>query len=165
MKKAIFLFSFIHFCYLSFAYEKLDSVLMADLNPEFNTTKALNNDCLEQECTKLKIIEYVEKNKKYPVISKKNNITGRVIVKFIHDERGNITNVEIIQSVDKYLDSEAIRLIKSIPKLKPFLPHDEKYPEGYINIPRLYKIPVIFELNDGALPQSLIVLGWQLFES
>ena len=88
MKKAIFLFSFIHFCYLSFAYEKLDSVLMADLNPEFNTTKALNNDCLEQECTKLKIIEYVERNKKYPVISKKNNITGRVIVKFIHDEIG-----------------------------------------------------------------------------
>lgn len=140
MKKAILLFSFIHFCFLSFSFEKLDTVLIAEFIPEFNTTKAINKDCTDRDCTKLKIIDYVNKNKKYPTVAKKNNITGRVIVQFLHDKTGNVTNIEIIQSVNRNLDSEAIRLIKSIPKLKQISKNQH---------PTYYKIPVIFELNVG----------------
>ena len=138
MKKLIVLFSFVHFCFLGFSFEKLDTVLITDFIPEYNTTKAINKSCNDVECTTLKIIDFVNKNKKYPSVAKKNNITGRVIVQFFLDETGNIKNIEIIKSVNKYLDDEAIRLIKSIPKLKQV---------SKSQYPTYYKIPVIFELN------------------
>ena len=138
MKKLIVLFSFVHFCFLSFSFENLDTVLITDFIPEFNTTKAINKSCNDLDCTKLKIIDFVNKNKRYPSVAKKNNITGRVIVQFFHDKTGNIKNIEIIKSVNKYLDDEAIRLIKSIPKLNQL---------SKSQYPTYYKIPVIFELN------------------
>ena len=140
MKKLIVLFSLVHFCFLSFSFEKLDTVLIADYIPGFNTTKAINKGCNDLDCTRSKIIDYVNKNKKYPSYAKKNNITGRVVVQFTHDKTGKIKNIEIIKSANKYLNDEAVRLIKSIPMLKQT--SKNKYQT-------VYKIPVIFEINAG----------------
>ena len=62
MKKLIVLFSFVHFCFLGFSFEKLDTVLITDFIPEYNTTKAINKSCNDGECTTLKIIDFVNTN-------------------------------------------------------------------------------------------------------
>lgn len=70
-------------------------------------------------CTDSKIMEFIIKNIKYPAIARENNINGRVFISFVVDKLGKVTNVKVIGSVDKYLDDEAIRVVKSLPDFKP----------------------------------------------
>jgi len=67
----------------------------------------------------LGLMKYIQKNLKYPVIAKEYNITGKVYISFIVDKTGSVTNVKVVRGVDKNLDDEAIRVIKSLPKYKP----------------------------------------------
>ena len=67
----------------------------------------------------LGLMKYIQKNVKYPPIAKEYNITGKVFVSFIVDKSGSVTNVKIVRGVDKNLDAEALRVVKSLPKYKP----------------------------------------------
>ena len=67
----------------------------------------------------LGLMKYIQKNVKYPAIAKEYNITGKVYVSFIVDKSGSVTNVKIVRGVDKNLDAEAMRVVKSLPKYKP----------------------------------------------
>ena len=40
-------------------------------------------------------------------------------ISFIVDKTGSVTNVKVVRGVDKNLDAEAVRVIKSLPKYKP----------------------------------------------
>lgn len=55
----------------------------------------------------------------YPAISRNEHIQGKVIVQFIVDTNGNITNININKSVSKELDAEAIKVVKEIPRWIP----------------------------------------------
>jgi len=45
-------------------------------------------------------------------------IQGRVYVQFIIDEKGNITNIQLL-GPDKNLEKEARRIIEKLPKMIP----------------------------------------------
>ena len=65
------------------------------------------------------LIDYVGKNVKYPESAKKNNLQGRVIVKFVIEKDGTVTNVEVGRGWGNELDEEAVRVVKAMPKWKP----------------------------------------------
>ena len=65
------------------------------------------------------LFEYLSKNIKYPVVAEENGIQGRVIVTFVVERDGSITDVRIAKSVDPSLDKEAQRVVKSMPKWIP----------------------------------------------
>ena len=65
------------------------------------------------------LMKYILKNINYPTIAKEYNITGKVYVSYIVDKTGTVTNVKVIRGVDKNLDEEAVRLVKSLPNYKP----------------------------------------------
>ena len=58
-------------------------------------------------------------NLKYPLISFKNGVQGEVLVQFVFDKEGNVEEVTVFKGVDPYLDAEALRVIKMMPKWKP----------------------------------------------
>lgn len=62
---------------------------------------------------------YVSKNIIYPLKAKENNIQGRVVVRFIIEKDGNVSNIEILRKLGFGCDEEVIRLIKSMPKWFP----------------------------------------------
>lgn len=62
--------------------------------------------------------EYIRDNLVYPQIAIENGITGKVLVQFVVDQYGNITNVQIVRGADSSLNNEAVRLITSSPKWK-----------------------------------------------
>ena len=66
----------------------------------------------------LGLMKYIQKNVKYPPIAKEYNITGKVYISFVVDKSGSVTNVKVVRGVDKNLDAEAVRVIKSLPKYK-----------------------------------------------
>ena len=88
----------------------------------------------------LGVMKYVEKNVKYPPICKEYNITGKVYVSYIIDKSGSVTDVKVVRGVDKNLDAEAVRIVKSLPKSKPGRQRGE-------NVRVMYTIPINFTLN------------------
>lgn len=66
-----------------------------------------------------KMMEYLSKNIHYPQEAIKNGVSGKVFVRFIVTEAGNIEDVEVVRRVNPLLDREAVRVVKSMPKWKP----------------------------------------------
>ena len=56
---------------------------------------------------------------KYPKEAVQNGIQGRVVVDFIIDKSGNVTDVHVTRSADPLLDEEAVRVIGASPKWRP----------------------------------------------
>ena len=88
----------------------------------------------------LGLMRYIQKNVKYPAIAKEYNITGKVYVSFIVDKKGSVTNVKIVRGVDKNLDAEAMRVVKSLPKYKPGKQRGK-------SVRVMFTIPINFTLN------------------
>lgn len=65
------------------------------------------------------MIAFFSSNMKYPEAAKKKGIHGRVIVNFVVDKDGSITEAKVVRSVDPLLDKEALRLVYSMPKWNP----------------------------------------------
>lgn len=64
-------------------------------------------------------LKFLGKNIKYPTIAQENGAHGRVIVQFVVNQDGSIVDPVVVRSVDPYLDKEALRVIKTMPKWKP----------------------------------------------
>jgi periplasmic protein TonB len=65
------------------------------------------------------MLKYIKENFKYPLISKENNMDGKVYVCFVVNENGKVVQVEILRGIDKYIDKEAIRVVESLPTWSP----------------------------------------------
>lgn len=65
------------------------------------------------------LISFLSHNVKYPKVCQENGIQGTVIIQFIVNKNGNISDVSVKKGVNPYLDTEAIRVIKSMPKWTP----------------------------------------------
>ena len=61
----------------------------------------------------------MKSNLLYPLISFENGVQGEVLVQFVVDKEGNVEEVTVFKGVDPYLDAEALRVIKMMPKWKP----------------------------------------------
>ena len=64
-------------------------------------------------------LKFIGKNVKYPTIAQENGVQGRVIIQFVVNQDGSIVDPVVMRSVDPYLDKEALRVIKMMPKWKP----------------------------------------------
>lgn len=59
---------------------------------------------------------FLSSNMRYPLIAMENNIEGEVVVQFIVEKDGSITDVQVVKSVDPSLDKEAVRMVRIMPK-------------------------------------------------
>lgn len=62
---------------------------------------------------------WVYKYIKYPKAALRNGIMGQVLVGFIVEKDGRVTNVEVVKGVDDDLDDEAVKVISVSPKWIP----------------------------------------------
>lgn len=63
--------------------------------------------------------QFLKTNIQYPKIALDSSIQGRVVVKFIVNIDGQISDIVVTKSVHPALDAEAIRLVMAMPKWKP----------------------------------------------
>jgi len=62
---------------------------------------------------------WVQQNLKYPDVAAENGIQGRVIINFVVEPSGKVTNVKVVRGVDPSIDKEAVRVVSSSPSWKP----------------------------------------------
>ena len=66
-----------------------------------------------------KMMEYIQKNIKYPMMARESDIQGRVFVNFVVEPDGSITNVMVMRGIGGGCDEEALRVVQSMPNWKP----------------------------------------------
>lgn len=66
-----------------------------------------------------KLLEYISENLTYPRELAETCPQGRVICSFIVERDGSLSNIKVVRKVDPFLDREALRLVKSMPRWKP----------------------------------------------
>ena len=86
------------------------------------------------------LMEYLHDHVKYPVVAQENGVQGRVVVSFIVERDGSITDVRVVRSVDPSLDREAQRVVSSMPRWTP-----GKQNGSAVRVK--YNVPVSFRLQ------------------
>ena len=114
------------------------------------------------------LMKYLATNVHYPEAAEKAGVQGRVIVTFVVDSDGSISDANILKSVDPSLDQEALRLVNSMPKWTP-----GKQKGKAVRVK--YTIPIAFalqgkeetheiQLTNDAPIKSLVVVGYNKSE-
>lgn len=62
---------------------------------------------------------FLSQHVRYPIEAQKNDIQGKVFVTFVVEKDGSIKMPKVVQSVDPFLDKEALRVVKLMPKWVP----------------------------------------------
>lgn len=86
------------------------------------------------------LFEYLSKNVKYPADAEKQKIEGRVLVSFVVNTDGSITDISVERKAFPSLDAEAVRVISGMPK---WIPGEQKGQKVRVK----YTVPLIFHLK------------------
>ena len=86
------------------------------------------------------LMGYLRDNIHYPTVAAENGVQGRVVVGFVVERDGSITDVRILRGVDPSLDREAMRVVKSMPRWTP-----GKQNGSAVRVK--YQVPVAFRLQ------------------
>lgn len=86
------------------------------------------------------LLKFLQDNLKYPENAMKNNVQGRVIVQFVVEKDGTLTEFKVARSVDPDLDAEALRVLQTMPKWKPGMQKGQA-------VRVKYTLPVSFKLQ------------------
>lgn len=65
------------------------------------------------------MIEFLQTNMKYPEDAAKQKVEGRVMVEFVVETDGSVSDVHVAKQVFPSLDAEAIRVVQAMPKWTP----------------------------------------------
>ena len=65
------------------------------------------------------LLKYLSSHINYPPMAAENNVQGKVTIQFVVEKDGMVGEVKIARSVDKDLDREAVRVVKTLPKFTP----------------------------------------------
>jgi len=77
------------------------------------------DDTQKKQCAEKKMLEYIYKNIKYPSIARENGIEGMVVLSFVIDKLGNITEPKILRDLGGGCGKEALRIVKGMPNWTP----------------------------------------------
>lgn len=86
------------------------------------------------------LMQYLSSNIKYPVVAQENGVQGRVVVSFVVERDGSITDVQVARSVDPSLDHEAQRVVRNMPRWIPGKQNGQA-------VRVKYNVPVAFRLQ------------------
>jgi protein TonB len=62
---------------------------------------------------------YLGKAIRYPAVARENGTQGRVIVTFVVEKDGSLTDIKVTRGIGSGCDEEAVRVLKNSPKWKP----------------------------------------------
>ena len=113
---------------------------VSNYGPDENGVYSLVEDMPEFPGGMQGLVTYMGKNLEYPKNARENNIQGRVMVSFVVNEDGHLSDFSIAKSANDELDNEALKMAKSMPNWKPGTKDGKP-------VKVRYTIPVNFRLN------------------
>ncbi|MDB5149795.1 MAG: TonB family protein [Mucilaginibacter sp.] len=85
--------------------------------------------------------KFLATNVKYPKAARDNNVQGRVIITFIVEKDGSLSNMKVLRGIGSGCDEEAVRVLSISPAWKPGIQNGKK-------VKVQYSVPISFTLAD-----------------
>ena len=98
----------------------------------------------KEECAKLKMLEYIYKNLRYPAIARENGVEGTVVIQFVVDQEGKVDEVNIVRDIGAGCGEAAAKIVNDMNNLP------ERWTPGKQRgrpVKVLYTLPVKFQLE------------------
>lgn len=86
------------------------------------------------------LVDYIQRTLKYPVIAQENGISGTVVVTFVVNKDGSVSDAKVLRGISDSLNDEALRVVNSLPKWKPGM-------QGGRPVRVQYSVPITFRLE------------------
>lgn len=83
---------------------------------------------------------YLSKNIRYPPVAKENNVQGRVIVSFVVEKDGSLTDIKVVRDIGSGCGAEAVRVLSKSPHWTPGIQNGKP-------VRVAYTMPVNFTLS------------------
>lgn len=112
--------------------------------PSFPGCDNLETNAARKKCTEESLMKYIYKNIKYPRLAKDNDIQGMVVVSFVVDKNGEITDTKVIKDIGGGCGEEAEKVILSMNSLP------ERWIAGMQRAQKVkvrYNMPIRFRLS------------------
>ena len=84
--------------------------------------------------------DYLGRNLHYPENARAAGIEGRVLIEFVLNEDGSVSNAKIVRGIGGGCDEEALRIINKMPKWKPGK-------QNGLPVKVFFSLPIVFQLN------------------
>ena len=106
------------------AIEKFEEVVVVGYGPKEATPNNEPTFKVVDEMPKFPggqegLMRYLAKNIKYPTLAQQNKEQGQVLVQIVIGKDGNVSNIKILKGASAWLDAEAIRVVRGMPKWEP----------------------------------------------
>jgi protein TonB len=85
--------------------------------------------------------KYLQKTIHYPAVARENNTQGRVIISFVCEKDGSLTDVSVARGIGDGCDEEAMRVIKASPHWRPGIQNGRP-------VRVRYSVPIAFTLSE-----------------
>ena len=86
------------------------------------------------------LFDYITKNLQYPLEGREGMVTGTVVVKFVVEKDGTLTNVQLLRDIGMGCGKEAVRMVKGMPKWIPGKNNGKA-------VRSIYTLPLNFDLK------------------
>lgn len=87
--------------------------------PTFPGCEDISGKAERKQCADKKMLEYIYKNIKYPAIARENGVEGMVVIQFVVEKDGSITDAKIARDIGAQCADEAMRIVNSMPNWNP----------------------------------------------
>jgi len=84
--------------------------------------------------------QFLGQNIVYPIVARQNNTQGRVIITFVVDAEGKLTDIKVVRGIGSGCDEEAVRVLKLSPLWTPGMVDNKP-------VRTQYSVPISFSLG------------------
>jgi len=82
--------------------------------PRFPGCEEMKSEDEKARCSQSKLLSYLYKNISYPTLAKEAGVQGQVVVQFVVDKEGSITNIKLLRDIGAGCGDVAMSVIKSM---------------------------------------------------
>ncbi len=84
-------------------------------------------------------MKWLTKNLRYPITAQQQKVNGKVVVQFVVNKNGSVSDIKILEPLDPDCDKEVVRVLSMMPKWKPGMEKDHPVRTKYV-------IPIVFKM-------------------
>jgi len=111
---------FILFLFSGLAYAQENPPVIVEEMPRFPGCEDINGTTLEkQRCAERKMLEFIYSTIKYPTTARQNGTEGMVVVSFIVEKDGSLSEIEILRDLGSGCGKESLRVVSEMPDWIP----------------------------------------------
>jgi len=104
------------------------------------------------------LLKYIADSIQYPFVARQTKTQGKVLVRFMVDTSGKVSDATVVRSVDYFLNKEAVRVVNSLPVWTPGMQCNNKL-NFYVTMPVNFRLDLpVTEKKEWVRNEKTIVL-------